>query len=119
MILGHWRYVENDGDRISRDTLYLPRVTEEDEITVNSSFPHPPFIYHSRDYQLVGYEGSLNYSSSAGQRLGCLPAVIHESHSLLSLKCPRGPWSVYLSSFKTNLHPRCLWTTARCSRMCT
>lgn len=34
-------------------------------------------------------KGSLPCFSAAGQKLGCLPAVIHESHSLLS-EVPQG-----------------------------
>lgn len=44
----------------------------------------------------------------------CLLAAVHESHSLLSLKCPWGPWREYLSSLTTSLRPRCLWATVRC-----
>lgn len=51
---------------------------------------------------------------SEGSSPACLTAAVHDSHSVLSLKCSRGPPRAYLSlSFKTNLGPRCPRATTR------
>ncbi len=70
------------------ETLSLPWVAGEDEITVNGSFPRRSFTYHSGDWQLVGFEGprGLNRSTSAGQREARLPVFLLPpvSHTLFS-----------------------------------
>lgn len=69
-----------------REMLNPAPVPERDEITVNSSFPR---IIHSHGTAGTAswfvYEGSLRRSSAAGHKLGHLPAVIRESHTLFSV----------------------------------